>query len=196
MLKNLTVSMMIATASAVGMLACTETPKNVQEAVTTDKDKHQFTVDEKGKIEFKAEIVYFEYDSFTLTKEGSERLAVLAEHMKKNKDLKLEVAGHCDERGATEYNLALGEKRGKSVKNFLMTLGVEDPRIVIVSFGEEKPAAQGHDEKAWAQNRRTEFAFAKMDVQADAKPEVKAEAKKADAKPEVKAEAKKEEAKK
>ena len=79
----------------------------------------------------------------------------------KNDDLRQKkkgaVQGHCDERGTNEYNLALGERRANSAKNYLVNLGAEAKRINTVSFGEEKPFAQGHNEEAWAQNRRAHF---------------------------------------
>ncbi|HEM46780.1 MAG TPA: peptidoglycan-associated lipoprotein Pal, partial [Alphaproteobacteria bacterium] len=81
-------------------------------------------------------------------------LAANAEMLLEHADIGLLVEGHCDERGTNEYNLALGEKRAKAVMDFLVTYGVPAERISIVSYGEEKPFAYGHDEAAWAKNRR------------------------------------------
>ena len=67
------------------------------------------------------------------------------------------IEGHCDERGTNEYNLALGERRANSAKDYIVNLGVEPARLKTVSYGEEKPFAQGHNEEAWAQNRRAHF---------------------------------------
>jgi len=67
------------------------------------------------------------------------------------------IEGHCDERGSEEYNLALGERRAEQVKRYLVDLGVPASKLDTVSFGESKPATQGHDESAWRWNRRTEF---------------------------------------
>ena len=69
----------------------------------------------------------------------------------------VQIAGHCDERGTQEYNLALGEKRAQSVRNHLRQLGVPGDRLVTISYGEEAPAVPGQSEAAWAQNRRCEF---------------------------------------
>jgi len=77
-----------------------------------------------------------------------------ARWLKQNGDVKVQVAGHCDQRGTVEYNLALGERRATSVRNFLSALGVEPSRVSIISYGKERPAALGHNEAAWAQNRR------------------------------------------
>lgn len=100
--------------------------------------------------------IYFAFDSSELSSEAQGNLGSLAENMKAGPTT-LRIEGHCDERGTTEYNLALGERRAQSVKNYLVALGIEDHRIETVSYGEEKPAMEGHDESAWSQNRRAEF---------------------------------------
>jgi peptidoglycan-associated lipoprotein len=81
----------------------------------------------------------------------------LAEGLKASKNAVVQIEGHCDERGTVEYNLALGERRAQSVKNFLSQLGVESSRLSTISYGEEKPVVQGHTEDAWLKNRRAEF---------------------------------------
>jgi peptidoglycan-associated lipoprotein len=81
----------------------------------------------------------------------------MAEAMKASKSAAIQIEGHCDERGTVEYNLALGERRAQSVKNFLSQLGVDGARLSTISYGEEKPVVQGHSEDAWAKNRRAEF---------------------------------------
>jgi peptidoglycan-associated lipoprotein len=85
----------------------------------------------------------------------------MAEGMKANKGAVIQIEGHCDERGTVEYNLALGERRAQSVKNFLTQLGVEAARLSTISYGEEKPVVQGHAEDAWVKNRRAEFVVTK-----------------------------------
>ena len=69
----------------------------------------------------------------------------------------LQINGHCDERGSIEYNLALGQQRSQAVYEFLSTLGLDQKRLKTISYGEEKPAAEGHTETAWNQNRRADF---------------------------------------
>jgi peptidoglycan-associated lipoprotein len=141
--------------------ACTDDAKKVEEqvaAAATD-DKHEFTVDKDGKVTFDLEIVYFNFDDHTLTEQGMARLNRLAEHMRSSKDLKLKIEGHCDERGSTEYNLALGQLRAQAVRSYLVSLNLPESRIESVSFGEERPAAEGRGEEHWAKNRRAEFTF-------------------------------------
>lgn len=100
--------------------------------------------------------VHFDYDSSTLTTEARRQLAENAEWIKTNKNT-VQIEGHCDSRGSVEYNLALGERRAKAVKNYLTSLGVESKRMTIISYGEEKPIASGDSEEAYAKNRRANF---------------------------------------
>ena len=79
----------------------------------------------------------------------------------KNKDANIIVEGHCDERGTTEYNLALGERRATETKKYLVELGVPEGRIKTISYGEERPLDPGHTEAAWAKNRRAQFVLNK-----------------------------------
>ncbi|RYZ56949.1 MAG: peptidoglycan-associated lipoprotein [Proteobacteria bacterium] len=119
-----------------------------------------FQVDDiSGKVQFQTEIVYFEYDDSTLTKEGMQHLNALAEYLKDHDATKLNIEGHCDSRGSVEYNLALGQRRSESVKKYLATLSIPENRLDTRSFGKEKPAAEGQSEAALAKNRRVEFAF-------------------------------------
>lgn len=99
--------------------------------------------------------VFFAYDSAALTPEARAVLAKHADFIKSHKgDLTYTIEGHTDERGTTEYNLALGEKRAHSAKRFLVSHGVQGSRVKVVSYGKEKPVALGHDEDSWGQNRR------------------------------------------
>lgn len=106
---------------------------------------------------FTPEAVYFAFDDYTLNMDAQQRLQGLADHLKGTQGAVVQVEGHCDERGSIEYNLALGERRANSVKNFLTQLGVEAGRVSTISYGEEKPSTDGHDEGAWSKNRRAEF---------------------------------------
>lgn len=101
--------------------------------------------------------VFFELDKSDLTREGRDRLSSNARLLKATSGAKIVVEGHCDERGTSEYNLGLGERRARAVRNYLVSLGVPDSRIETVSYGEEKPFAAGHDESAWKENRRAHF---------------------------------------
>ena len=103
------------------------------------------------------EAVYFDFDSHLLSGGSRDKLQRNAQWLSKNQATKVKVEGHTDDRGSDEYNLALGEKRAKSVMDYLVTLGIAQGRLSIISYGEENPAEQGHDEEAWAKNRRAEF---------------------------------------
>jgi peptidoglycan-associated lipoprotein len=102
-------------------------------------------------------VVYFDYDSFVIKDEFRPVIEGQAKMLTANKAKKLTIEGHTDERGGSEYNLALGQKRAESVAKSLKLLGVTDAQIEAVSFGKERPADQGHDEAAWAKNRRAEL---------------------------------------
>jgi len=99
--------------------------------------------------------VFFEYDKSRLTDEAKQTLAENAKQLTNGAAITIE--GHCDERGTNAYNLALGERRAKSAKDYLASLGVDAARISTISFGEERPFDTGHDEGAWAKNRRAHF---------------------------------------
>lgn len=101
--------------------------------------------------------VYFEYDSAQVGPAEQAKLQAVADHLRRNRSGGVIVEGHCDERGSNEYNLGLGERRALAVRAALIGLGVDGSRIQTKSYGEEKPAAMGHDESAWSQNRRAEF---------------------------------------
>lgn len=106
-----------------------------------------------------AKIIYFDHDSFTLKPEFQGAVEAHAKYMAANKVRKMAVEGHTDERGGREYNLALGQKRAEAVRRALGLLGVTDAQVEAVSFGKEKPAAQGSDETSWAKNRRAELSY-------------------------------------
>ncbi len=103
--------------------------------------------------------VYFDYDAYSIPGGESSKISAVAEFLRINPAVVLVVEGHCDERGTNEYNMSLGEYRGQSVREQLITMGVSAARIQTSSFGEEHPANPGHDESAWSRNRRAEFSF-------------------------------------
>ena len=107
--------------------------------------------------ELKIADVYFDYDKYNLKPEAQDALKKGAPAYLKYRDYKLVVEGHCDERGTAEYNLALGEKRATEAAKFLTDLGIEKDRIKTISYGKEMPLDKGHDEAAWAKNRRAHF---------------------------------------
>jgi len=101
--------------------------------------------------------VYFDYDSAMLTSSSKSALDDVARIMSANSAVRIEVQGHCDERGTTGYNMGLGTRRANTVRNYLASKGVERSRLSTVSYGEERPLKAGATETAWSQNRRAEF---------------------------------------
>ena len=99
--------------------------------------------------------VFFATNKSSLTTASRATLRKQATYLRKNKKLNVTIEGHADERGTREYNLALGEKRAQSVKNYLISLGVDSGRVSTISYGKERPAVVGSNDGAWAQNRRS-----------------------------------------
>lgn len=104
---------------------------------------------------------YFEYDQARLAQADIRILAVHAQILRDFRNYSVNIEGHCDERGTREYNLALGERRSEAVRRYLVSAGVRSTQIETVSFGEERPVDPGHDESAWAKNRRAEMSYRK-----------------------------------
>jgi peptidoglycan-associated lipoprotein len=104
-------------------------------------------------------IIYFEYDSAEITDSDQELLVMHAGYLVGNPDQFITLEGHTDERGSREYNIALGDRRALSVQRILELNGVAAEQITIVSYGEEKPAAEGHSDAAWRLNRRVELVY-------------------------------------
>lgn len=103
------------------------------------------------------ERIHFEFDQSNLTADARKTLSANAEYLQARQGVRIRIEGHCDERGTTEYNLALGERRAKSTFQYLMDLGVDPNRMSVVTYGEEQPLDPRSDEAAWALNRRAEF---------------------------------------
>ena len=99
--------------------------------------------------------VFFNYDSSELDTDAQELLQDQVAWLKQYSDVSVIIEGHCDERGTREYNLALGEKRAQSVKNYIINLGISADRVSTISYGKERPAVVGSNDGAWAQNRRS-----------------------------------------
>jgi len=101
--------------------------------------------------------IHFDFDRYDIRPEDAEILKENAALLIKYPDKRIQIEGHCDERGTAEYNLALGERRAQSARDFLISLGIAPNRITTISYGEEKPLDPGHNEEAWAKNRRCHF---------------------------------------
>lgn len=103
--------------------------------------------------------VFFGYDSWTISEDGRQALTRDTEWMKSNTSAIVKIEGHCDERGTSAYNLVLGEKRAKTVRNYLVELGVSANRLSVVSYGKERPSCNEHSESCYQQNRRGHLAL-------------------------------------
>lgn len=107
---------------------------------------------------FELRTVYFDYDKFELTPEALEIMSVNADQLWNRPLTVVLIEGHCDERGTEEYNLALGEKRAREVRDYLLKYGINPERLSVISYGESMPAVAGSGEKSWSKNRRAQFA--------------------------------------
>lgn len=104
-----------------------------------------------------SEDIYFDFDKSALTPMAREVLDRKARWLQDNPEVSVVIEGHCDERGTAEYNLALGERRAESAKTYMVDLGVVSSRLTTITYGEERPVDSGHNEEAWAKNRRAHF---------------------------------------
>lgn len=149
-----------------GAMGCASTKKPVQVPVeeTSTVVQNSAPVEKEAPANADGEptdsdlrTLYFDYNSSEIPSEYSEKVGKLASKLSAQPDASLLIEGHCDERGSSEFNLALGERRAMSVKKHLKRFGIQDKQVKIISYGEERPAATGDNEGAWAQNRRAEL---------------------------------------
>ena len=104
-------------------------------------------------------IVYFDYDSYVVKDEYKSMVEAHGRYLQANRNARMTIQGSTDERGSREYNIALGQRRADALKKLLVLYGATEIQIETVSFGKEKPRREGHDEAAWAENRRDEIVF-------------------------------------
>lgn len=104
-------------------------------------------------------VVYFGYDSSDVSDEYREMIQAHAGYLANHPQVSITLEGHCDERGTREYNLALGERRARAVRQLMIVQGVSPRQLRIISYGEEKPISMGHDDQSWQQNRRVEIKY-------------------------------------
>jgi peptidoglycan-associated lipoprotein len=135
--------------------AVTETPK--EDTSAADAAAEAARLEAAAKAAMESDKIYFDYDKADLSSDAQATLAKKADWLKAKGEYKLKIEGHCDERGSTEYNMALGARRAEAAAKFISAAGVTSDRLTTVSYGEEKPVATGSDEAAWSQNRRDEF---------------------------------------
>ena len=168
---------MMAVIAALALAACSSTDKKEEPAPVTDRTATPPVTSttttttpttstpiavnplKDPKNILSTRIVYFDFDSNVVKDEYRAMIQAHAKYMTENRSASLRIEGHTDERGSREYNIALGNRRAESVKKILVVLGVQEGRIEIISFGEEKPVEAGHDEASWAKNRRAELKY-------------------------------------
>jgi peptidoglycan-associated lipoprotein len=136
---------------ATARVTVTAPPPPPVSAATTLSDQELFARSVKD--------IYFDYDSYQLTSANQSTLQADAAFLKSHPNMRFTVEGHCDERGSTEYNLALGENRASAVKQALVNLGIPDGSVKTISYGKEKPVCTEQNEACWQQNRRGHFAL-------------------------------------
>ncbi len=112
-----------------------------------------------SNILYKERSVYFDFDKYVVKSEFNTALTAHGKYLSTEPALNVRIEGNSDERGGSEYNLALGQKRAEAVKKFLVVQGAKEGQLEAVSYGKEKPKASGHDEAAWAQNRRADIVY-------------------------------------
>jgi len=179
--KRLLVSMVLACAVAVSMTGCKglfsggkKGGKNGPGADSVNIGEGGMGADGMGAggstrigeggtvVDAQLSAIQFAFDSAEVDAAERAKAEAAATYLKNNTGTFVTLEGHCDERGSDEYNMSLGERRAQSVQAYLMTLGVDSTRIQTKSFGKEKPKDPGHDENAWAVNRRVEFVVMKQ----------------------------------
>ncbi|MDR2760768.1 MAG: peptidoglycan-associated lipoprotein Pal [Rickettsiales bacterium] len=137
------------------VVACAKKYDVINSQAEAEKlNKKNKTVLVKNQEVLVPEKVFFDFNKAIIKEEGKKSLNVVAEWLKSNKDLKITVEGHCDERGTREYNLALGQRRAEAVKKYLASKSINFSRIRTVSYGKERPEFLGSGERIWAKNRR------------------------------------------
>lgn len=134
----------------------TEQPEPAPEEKAPEK-KIEPKKEAEPKVPLSFQTVYFDFDKYSIRSNQRDVLASNANVLEAYPDVKVLIIGNCDERGTIEYNLALGDKRANTVKEYLQNYGINGNRLSTLSYGEEQPADPGHNEMAWAKNRRAEF---------------------------------------
>ncbi len=134
--------------------------KAQKEAAAKAAEKAATVASSKESYEFAD--IHFDFDNFNLRDEARVTLNKHVEWLNKNKDVKIVIEGHCDERGTAEYNLALGERRANVAAKYLIDMGIDGKRIRTISYGMERPLDPQHNEEAWTKNRRAHFAISRI----------------------------------
>lgn len=145
------------TKAAVKPIASTNTKSAPLFSNEQNKSQQLNTAPLTADLQKHLEKIFFDFDSATLNESARQKLTRNSAVLQQNPQARIRIEGNCDERGSDEYNLALGERRAQVAAHYLTMLGVPGERLSTISYGKEKPADPGHDEKAWAKSRRDEF---------------------------------------
>ncbi len=140
------------------------TPAELSDILSSEKEEEKKDLDylkKFGRGTAPLLAIFFDFDAFNIRDDMWERIKKNAQYLLAYPEIKVELQGNCDERGTNEYNMALGSKRALEVKKVLTRLGVEESRILTISFGEEKPLCKESNEECWALNRRVDFVIIK-----------------------------------
>ena len=133
----------------------------IEEEVVEAEQIEEEVISPEEEAKFALRDVLFDFDKYNIRADARETLDSIASFLNKFKMLNIVIEGHCDERGTNEYNLALGERRVKSTKLYLISLGVDPKRMMLITYGEEKLLCTEHEESCWQRNRRAHFALVK-----------------------------------
>ncbi len=158
-LSRLAVSVLVASAVAACSKPAQPTPEITEPAPTTDTATAMPAAAPEAAptAEISLSTVYFDFDSYALSSTAQDELRKVATSLRDAAGAKIQIEGHADERGSNEYNLALGERRARAIQEFLTAEGITSADLSTISYGEERPAAQGSSEDSWSKNRRGEF---------------------------------------
>ncbi|MCK5619375.1 MAG: peptidoglycan-associated lipoprotein Pal [Candidatus Krumholzibacteria bacterium] len=160
----LVMGLVVVVAGCGGKKAVEETPSDIDAPPVVEPPVEEEPVVQEEPKEVPMPVlddVFFAFDKYSLTEESKRSLEQNAKELKRASGATIVIEGHCDERGTKAYNLSLGEKRANAAKEYLVALGVPGSRVAIISYGKEQPFDPGHDETAWAKNRRAHFVIKK-----------------------------------
>ncbi len=168
MARSIRLAAVLMMVAAIAVPGCAKKKSITDESTTTASGTGEESLNESGSLgRYKRGLgpeedgilkdVHFAYDSYDLDGNARDVLAANGEWLKENSRARTEIEGHCDERGTVEYNLALGAKRAKAVKDYLVSLGVSSDRLTTISYGEELPLCRDASEQCYARNRRVHF---------------------------------------
>lgn len=155
---------LIALIAAASIAGCSSTPEDTSSSTNSAPVTTTGTTDSSAGYgsqdpSLQNRVVYFDFDKYDIRVDSEATLNAHAQYLSAHPGAKLRVEGHADERGTREYNMALGERRAKAATSYLTSKGASASQIEVISYGEERPVALGHEEESWAQNRRAELQY-------------------------------------